>query len=127
MAAVRGGRSKRLAAHGDEVILTHKPLNPLGIYNHARTPEHGCDAPVAIEPVAQAEQLDMACQLDVGFARGTGLEAAIIARAGNARELAEMLNVDFAGVRCSHGFDDFRETGAIEPCRSAASKARKAL
>ena len=69
----------------------------------------------------------MACQLDVGLARGTGIEAAIITRAGNARELAEMLNVDLAGVKSSHDFDDFREAGAIEPCRSAASKARKAL
>ena len=69
----------------------------------------------------------MARQLDIGFARGTGLEAAIIARPGDAGELAEMLNVNFAGVRCRHDFDDFRETGAIEPCRSAASKARKAL
>lgn len=105
----------------------HKPLNPLGIYNHARAPQHGGDAPIAIEPVAQAEQLDMACQLNIGFARGTGLEAAIIARPGDAGELAEMLNVNFAGVRCRHDFDDFRETGAIEPCRSAPSKARKAL
>jgi len=127
VAAVRSGWSKRLAAHRDEVVLVHKPLNPLGIYYHARTPEHGGDAPVAIEPVAQAEQLDMACQLDISFARGTGLEAAIITRPGHAGEFAEMLNVNFAGVRCSHGFDDFRETGAIEPCRSAASKARKAL
>ena len=69
----------------------------------------------------------MARQLDIGFARGTGLEAPIIARPGNAGELAEMLNVDCAGVRCHHDFDDFREPGAIEPCRSAASKARKAL
>jgi hypothetical protein len=38
-----------------------------------------------------------------------------------------MLNVDLVGVGCRHGFDDFREAGAIEPCRSAASKARKAL
>ena len=71
--------------------------------------------------------MDMACQLYIGFARGTGLEAAIIARPGNAGELAEMLNVNFADVRCSHDFDDFREAGTIEPCRSAASKARKAL
>ena len=63
----------------------------------------------------------------LGLAPGTGIEAAIITRAGNARELAEMLNVDLAGVRFRHGFDDFREAGAIEPCRSAASKARKAL
>jgi len=69
----------------------------------------------------------MARQFDIGFARGTGLEAAIIARPGDAGELAEMLNVNFASVRCRHDFDDFRETGAIEPCRSAASKARKAL
>ena len=69
----------------------------------------------------------MACQLDVGLARGTGIKTAIITRAGNAGELAEMLNVDLAGVGCSHDFDDFREAGAIEPCRSAASKARKAL
>jgi hypothetical protein len=41
--------------------------------------------------------------------------------------LAEMLNVNFAGVRCGHGFDDFREAAAIEPCRSTAPKARKAL
>ncbi|MET4359238.1 hypothetical protein ABIC08_009215, partial [Bradyrhizobium sp. RT9b] len=27
----------------------------------------------------------------------------------------------------NHGFDDFRETRTIEHCRSAASKARKAL
>jgi hypothetical protein len=63
----------------------------------------------------------------IGFAWGTGLEAAIITRAGNAGEFAEMLNVNFAEARCDHGFDDFREAGAIEPCRSAASKARKAL
>ena len=69
----------------------------------------------------------MARQFYIGFARSTGLEAAIIIRPGNAGELAEMLNVNFAYVRCSHDFDDFRETGAIEPCRSAASKARKAL
>ena len=124
---MRPVRCKRFAAHGNEVILAHKSLNPLGIYNHAGASEHGRDAPVAIESVAQAQQLDMACQLYIGFARGTGLEAAIITRPGHAGELAEMLNVDFAGVRCSHGFDDFRETGAIEPCRSAASKARKAL
>jgi hypothetical protein len=55
VAAVRGGWAKRLAAHRDEVVLVHKPLNPLGIYNHARTPEHGRDTAVAIEPVAQAE------------------------------------------------------------------------
>jgi len=42
-------------------------------------------------------------------------------------ELAEVLNIDLTGVRCGHGFDDFREAGAIEPCRFAASKARKAL
>jgi hypothetical protein len=66
----------------------------------------------------------MARQLYIGFARGTSLEAAIITRSRNPGELAEMLNAD---VRCSHDFDDFRETGAIEPCRSAASKARKAL
>jgi hypothetical protein len=71
--------------------------------------------------------LNMAGQLHVGFARGTGLEAAVITRPGNACELAEMLNVDFAGIRCSHDFDDFREAGAVEPCRSAASKARKAF
>jgi hypothetical protein len=69
----------------------------------------------------------MARQLYIGFARGTSLEAAIITRSRNPGELAEMLNVNFADVRCSHDFDDFRETGAIEPCRSAASKARKAL
>ena len=69
----------------------------------------------------------MARQFYVGFARGTRFEAAIITRPGNAGEVAEMLNVSFTGVRCSHDFDDFRETGAIEPCRSAASKARKAL
>ncbi|MCK1741214.1 hypothetical protein IVA80_10115 [Bradyrhizobium sp. 139] len=127
MAAVRGRWSKGLAAHPDEVVFAHQPLNPLGIYNHARTPEQGRDPAVVIEPVAQAEQLDMARQFDIGFARGAGLEAAIITRAGNACELAEMLNLHFAGVRCSHGFDDFRETRAIEPCRSAASKARTAL
>jgi hypothetical protein len=65
----------------------------------------------------------MARQFHIGFARGTGLEAAIITRPGNAGELAQMLNVNFAGVRRSHDFDDFREAGAIEPCRSAASKA----
>lgn len=77
--------------------------------------------------MAQAEPLDLACQLHVGFAGGMGLEAAIITRAGYAGELAEMLNVDLAGIGCGHGFDDFREAGAIEPCRSAASKARKAF
>ena len=77
--------------------------------------------------MAQAEQLDMACQLGIGFARGMSFEPAIITRAGNAGEFAEMLNVNFADARCDHGFDDFREAGAIEPCRSAASKARKAL
>jgi hypothetical protein len=124
---VRGGWCERFAAHGDEVIPAHKPLNPLGIYNHAGASEHGRDAPVAIESVAQAEQLDMAGQLYIGFTRGTGLEAAIITCPGNAGELAEMLNVNFADVRCSRDFDDLRETGAIELCRSAASKARKAL
>ena len=69
----------------------------------------------------------MARQFYIGFPWGAGLEAAIITRPGNAGELAEMLNVNFADVGCSHDFDDFRETGAIEPCRSAASKARKAL
>ena len=69
----------------------------------------------------------MARQLDIGFARGTGLEAAIVTRPGNAGELAKMLNVNFDGISCRHRFDDFREPGAIEPCRSAASKARKAL
>jgi hypothetical protein len=58
---------------------------------------------------------------------GTDLEAAIVTRPGNAGELAEMLNVNSAGVRCRHGFDNFREAGAIEPCRSAVFKARKAL
>jgi hypothetical protein len=38
-----------------------------------------------------------------------------------------MLNINFADAGCDHGFDDFREAGAMEPCRSAASKARKAL
>jgi hypothetical protein len=69
----------------------------------------------------------MARQFDIGFTRGTGLDAATITRPGDTGELAEMLNVNFAGVRCRYDFDDFRETGAIEPCRSAASKARKAL
>ena len=69
----------------------------------------------------------MACQLDIGFARGVNFVAAIITRAGNPGELAEVLNIDLTGVRCGHGFDDFREAGAIEPCRFAASKARKAL
>src|SRR5258708_5179517 len=55
VAAVRGGWSKRPAAHRDEVILAHKPLNPLGIYYHARTPEQGRDPAVAIESVTQAE------------------------------------------------------------------------
>jgi hypothetical protein len=36
-------------------------------------------------------------------------------------------NIDLTGVQCGHGFDDFREAGTIERCRSAASKARKAL
>src|SRR5260370_24850679 len=98
MTAVRGGWSKSLAAHRDQVVLAHKPLNPLGICNQAREPEQRRDAVVAIELVAQAEQLDMVGQLDIGFARSTGLEAAIIARAGNAGEFAEMLNVDLAGV-----------------------------
>jgi hypothetical protein len=57
----------------------------------------------------------MACQLYVGFARGTRLEPAIVTRPGNACELAEMLNVNFA-VSYNHGFDDFREAGTIEPC-----------
>ena len=52
VAAVRGGWGKRLAAHRDEVVLVHKPLNPLGIYNHARTPEDCGNAPIAIESVA---------------------------------------------------------------------------
>ncbi|MDQ2080642.1 hypothetical protein RA307_10650 [Xanthobacteraceae bacterium Astr-EGSB] len=46
--------------------------------------EHGSDAPIAIEFVAQAEQLDMACQFDIGFAQDANLEPAIIAGAGNA-------------------------------------------
>ena len=50
-----------------------------------------------------------------------------VTRPGNAGELAEMLNVNFADVGCRHDFDDFREAGPIEPCRSAPSKARKAL
>src|SRR5438046_10331444 len=69
----------------------------------------------------------MACQFDIGFARGTGLEAAIVTRPGNACELAKVLNVDHAGAGCNHGFDDFREARTIEPCRSAASKPRKAF
>jgi hypothetical protein len=119
--------AKRLAAQGDEVVFAHKPLNPLCIYNHAGTSEHDRDAPIAVEFVAQAEQLDLACQFDIRLARGTGLEAAIVARAGNACELAEVLNVDLAGVGYGYRSDDFRETRAIEPCRSAASKARKAF
>ena len=55
VAAVRGGWCKRLPAHRDEVIFVHKPLNPFGIYNHARTPEQCRDTAIAIEPVAQAE------------------------------------------------------------------------
>ncbi len=69
----------------------------------------------------------MARQFHIGLAWGAGLEAAIITRPGHAGELAQMLNVNLAGVGCNHGFDDFAKTGAIEPCRSAASKARKAL
>ena len=127
MAAVRGGRGKGLAAQGDEVVLTHKPLNPLGIYNHAGASEHGRDAPVAIEPVAQAEQLDVGCQLHIGFTRGMGLEAAIVARPGNACEFAQVLHINLAGFRCSHGFDDLRDAGTIEPWASGPFKARKAL
>src|SRR5260370_4087380 len=55
----------------------------------------------------------MSRQCYIGFARGTSLEATIITRPGNAGELEEMSNVNFAAVRCSHDFDDFRETGAI--------------
>jgi hypothetical protein len=96
VAAVRGGWRKRLAAHGDEAVLTHKPLDALGVYNDPRTPKLGRDAPVAIESVTQAEQLDMARQFDVGFAWGADLEAAVVTRARKACELAEMLNVNFA-------------------------------
>ena len=81
-----------------------------------RTPEHGRDAPVAIELVAQAEQLDMACQFGIGFARSTGLEPAIVAGAGKrlrVRRDVERPTLPASGR--SHRFDDFREARTIEP------------
>jgi hypothetical protein len=36
----------------------------------------------------------------------------VVSSESDACEFAEMLNVDLTGVRCGHGFDDFREAGA---------------
>ena len=94
--AVRGRRRKRFAAHGDEVVLAHKPLDALGIDNDTRTHKLGRDAPVAIKSVTQTERLDVTHQFDIGFAWGAHLEAAIVTRSRKACELAEMLNVNSA-------------------------------
>ena len=47
MAAVSGGGNKWLSAQGGEIVLAHKPLNPLGIHDGALPSEFSCDA---VEP-----------------------------------------------------------------------------
>ena len=96
MTAIGGRRRERLPAQRDQVVLVHKPLNPLGINQQAGTPEEGGDPPVAVEAMRQAERLDQARQLHISRARCQLFVPAIVGRPREASELAQMPNVSFA-------------------------------
>ena len=118
MTAVGGGGNKRLSTQGREVILTHKPLNPLGIHDCALPPQLCRDAPVAIEAVAQTQDLNLAEKIGVGSTGCVIFKATIVAGAGNAGQPAQSLNIGACKLCVHHGFDDRDDAVPVLPCAS---------
>jgi len=88
----RRPQERRLALR-QEVILAHKPLNFLGIHDHASAPEDGGHSPVAVEDVLETNTLDHVAQLALGCLAAAVGKMSIIRRARQAREAAEALHV----------------------------------
>jgi hypothetical protein len=62
----------------EQIVLAHKPLNFLGIHDHALALEHRCHASIAIEDVFEANALDQVAQLAVGGLAVLSGEAPIV-------------------------------------------------
>ena len=106
MTTVCGCGCEGLATQGGEVVFTHKPLHPLGIHDYALPPELGRDAPVAVKSVAQAQRLNLAQKISVGFAWSLVFKASIIACTRDAGQPAQPLDISAFNLVVHHGFDD---------------------
>ena len=81
------------AALGQKIIFAHKPLNVLGIHQHALPPQGRCHPPIAIVAVPEADALDRIVQLALIRLVAASGQVPVVGRARQACEAAKTLHI----------------------------------